>query len=73
VIRDYHWTGGPDELFSFYGSHLEQLGWQSLVRQRVPSAGGDFEELTGTRDVNGYTVTVSVRTVKFGRQDFDVS
>lgn len=65
-------AGGPDELFAFYRSELERLGWQSLNRKLERSAGGDFEQLSGTKTLGGYAVRIFVRTVKFDRQDFDL-
>ena len=53
VIRGYDWSGGPDELFTFYRSELEQLGWQSLSRSLIPSAGAGYESLIGSKRLDG--------------------
>ncbi len=72
IIRGYDWSGGPDELFSFYRSKLEELGWQSLSRSLVPSARGTFESLVGSKELDGYTLGIEVRTIRRDEQDFDL-
>lgn len=72
MVRGYAWSGEPDEIFEFYQAELAKLGWQSLERELQPSAGGDFENLSGTKPFDGYTLRIEVRTVKYGEQDFDL-
>lgn len=43
VIRDYDWAGGPEELLSFYSSHVGGLGWTFVSREFVRSTGRDYE------------------------------
>ena len=72
VVRGYEWSGGQEDLFAFYRSELEQLGWQSLSRRLRPSAGGAFESLIGTKELDGYTLGIQVRALSRDEQDFDV-
>ncbi len=72
VIRGYDWSGGLDELFTFYRSELEQLGWQSLRRSLIPSAGTSYESLVGSKRLDGYTLRIEVRKIERDEQDFDV-
>ncbi len=72
VVRRYDWSGGPEDLFAFYRSELEQLGWQSLNRSLMRSSGGGFESLVGSKELGGYTLGIEVRSVSRDEQDFDV-
>ena len=72
VIRDYDWEGGPDELLSFYGPHVEGHGWRFVSREYVPSAGGDYELFLWQKPMGPYQVSLEVRTVRFEESDFDV-
>jgi hypothetical protein len=57
---------------AYYEGELARLGWSSLRREHIPSAGGDYDEVRATKQQNGYPLDVEVRTVRHEDQTFDV-
>jgi hypothetical protein len=61
-----------EAVFGFYRERLASLGWNSIRREHVPSAGGDYDQVSATKRQGGYRLNVAIRNIGSGKQAFDV-